>query len=378
MAMLTSGLFCLSALLALRSGLQALVRNDRTLLDWVWGIFCVSICFAMLKHGFGAALGPYQYLLGIGAAATCNMFWLVSRALFRPSPAIEAPAWAFALVISALIVVRCLGLFVIALWWGDAHQALPWLNAIDALLGLFGSGVMVLTVYEMLRDYPLATPDEQQVRRGLIAVFSICVLLSSVVPELWSDPQQRSAVKDIMIGLSAGCIVLIAGRAVRWRRQIAQHDAPAMPVASDNPKSVKVSAELNDELMALSKRIEQVMGDTKLFLDPELKVAHLADALHVPDYKITRALTGCLAQKNFNQYVNRFRIAHAQAMLRDSNLARLQILQVALRSGFASLGPFNRAFKAQCNMAPNEYRSRYLLGQTVPKPHAELRQAESS
>jgi AraC-like DNA-binding protein len=382
MAMLTSGLFCLSAVLALRAGLVALLRDRRILLDWVWGIFCISICFAMLKNGFGAQLGPYQHLLGIGAAATCNLFWLVSRALFRQGPAIEAPAWAFALMISALVIVHCLSLFTIALGWSELSAMRPWLNAMDALLGLFGSGVLVLTVHEMLRDYRLVTPDEQRVRRLLIASFTCCVLLTSVAPELALDPQQRSTIKSIFIALSAGSIVLIGQRAVRWRRDSLSHFVPvAAPITSERPveaahvgsepsvkaalvtgnlSTAKVSAEANEELLGLSMRIERAMRDTKLFLDPELKVAHLADALDVPDYKITRALTGCMAQKNFNQYVNRFRIGHAQALLRDASHARLQILQIALRSGFASLGPFNRAFKAQCGMAPSEYRVQSL------------------
>jgi AraC-like DNA-binding protein len=414
MAMLTSGLFCLSAILALRAGLVSLRRDRRNLLDWVWGIFCISICFAMLKCGFGAELGPYQHLLGIGAAATCNLFWLVSRALFRQSPAIEAPAWAFALMISALIIAHCISQFTIALGWSQLSAMQPWLNALDALLGLFGSGVLVLTVYEMLHDYRLVTPDEQRVRRALIVCFSCCVLLTSVVPELALDPQQRSTIKSILIALSAGSIVLVGEGAVRWRRHTLLHLAPvAAPfgpeppvkaafdeptfaeqdskhlrsyppariaafnekcrrsesehaaesaLASELASTAKVSAEANEELLGLSMRIERAMRDAKLFLDPELKVAHLADALAVPDYKITRALTGCLAQKNFNQYVNRFRIAYAQALLRDASQARLQILQIALRSGFASLGPFNRAFKAQCAVAPSEYRAQYLAG----------------
>lgn len=360
--MLTSGLFCVSALLGLRAGLQALLRDDRTVLDWVWGIFCVSICFSMLKYGFAAQLGPYQYLVGIGAAATCNLFWLVSRALFRPSPAIEAPAWSFALVISALIIVRCIGLFAVALKWGELNAIQPWLNAMDALLELFGSGVLVITVYEILRDYRLVAAEEQRVRRGLIASFVSCVLLTSVAPELWLDPQQRSTMKAVFIALSAGSMVLIGERAVRWRRRSALHRTPAAPHASEPLSTAKLPAESNEELLVLSKRIEKAMRDAKLFLDPELKVAHLADALDVPDYKITRALTGCLAQKNFNQYVNRFRIGYAQALLHDASQARLQILQIALRSGFASLGPFNRAFKAQCGMAPSEYRTQHLAG----------------
>ena len=45
----------------------------------------------------------------------------------------------------------------------------------------------------------------------------------------------------------------------------------------------------------------------------------------------------------------------------------MPIVTIALDAGFQSLGPFNRAFKAQTGMTPSEFR-RARLGEPDPAP----------
>ena len=48
------------------------------------------------------------------------------------------------------------------------------------------------------------------------------------------------------------------------------------------------------------------------------------------------------------------------AALRDPLQAEVPILTIALDAGFQSLGPFNRAFKAETGLTPSDYRRRQL------------------
>ena len=48
--------------------------------------------------------------------------------------------------------------------------------------------------------------------------------------------------------------------------------------------------------------------------------------------------------------------AEAMAALADPGQAEVPILTIALDSGFQSIGPFNRAFKAQTGVTPTAYR----------------------
>jgi AraC-like DNA-binding protein len=65
------------------------------------------------------------------------------------------------------------------------------------------------------------------------------------------------------------------------------------------------------------------------------------------------ALFGKTAGKGFVQYVNEKRIAHAQELLRCTNLKVIHICQEA---GFEDLGHFYRIFKRSVGVSPTRYR----------------------
>ena len=54
--------------------------------------------------------------------------------------------------------------------------------------------------------------------------------------------------------------------------------------------------------------------------------------------------------------MNGGRVAYAKGRLADPERDREPILNIALDSGFASLGPFNRAFKDVTGQTPREFR----------------------
>src|SRR5690606_38125679 len=107
----------------------------------------------------------------------------------------------------------------------------------------------------------------------------------------------------------------------------------------------------------LDDRILQVMTDQAAFTQPGLKVADVAHRLGAPEYKVTRCITGPLGFRNFNHMANHFRIAEAKRRLTDARLAHLPVLTIALDCGFGSIGPFNRAFKAETGMTPMHFRN---------------------
>ena len=54
------------------------------------------------------------------------------------------------------------------------------------------------------------------------------------------------------------------------------------------------------------------------------------------------------------------RIAAAKTRLADPGEARVSISTIAYDIGFASLGPFNRAFKEEAGVSPSEWRRKML------------------
>jgi AraC-like DNA-binding protein len=87
-----------------------------------------------------------------------------------------------------------------------------------------------------------------------------------------------------------------------------------------------------------------------------LTIGTLAQQLGLPEYRLRRLINQALGYRNFNSFVNHYRIAEVKAALADPRQSEVPVLTIALDAGFSSLGPFNRAFKAETGMTPSEYR----------------------
>jgi AraC-like DNA-binding protein len=113
-----------------------------------------------------------------------------------------------------------------------------------------------------------------------------------------------------------------------------------------------------DELLLAA--LTRFMNEEKGFRQPGLTIAALAERLGCPEYRLRRLINGRLGHRNFNDFVNGYRLAEARRRLSDPEAARLPVLTIALDAGFQSIGPFNRAFKDDTGMTPVEFRCAQL------------------
>lgn len=110
----------------------------------------------------------------------------------------------------------------------------------------------------------------------------------------------------------------------------------------------------------LAAALTQAMEADRAYRDAGLTLATLAQRLGVPEYRLRRHIHGQLGFRNFNAYVNSFRLADARRWLADPTQREAPVLTLALDAGFGSVGPFNRAFKADTGLTPTEFRARAL------------------
>ena len=68
---------------------------------------------------------------------------------------------------------------------------------------------------------------------------------------------------------------------------------------------------------------------------------------------------------NFRQYINTLRIDKACSLLRDPSYT---ISQIVYLCGYGNPRTFHRAFLAQCNMPPKQYRARYAVRPMIDDP----------
>lgn len=136
--------------------------------------------------------------------------------------------------------------------------------------------------------------------------------------------------------------------------------SPAVPVPAAAPglgaagaPGVGPADPVDPQLLAT---LERLMTVDRLYRQEGLAIGTLAARLGVPERRLRYAINQGLGHRNFNDYLNRHRLADAKQALADPGQAKVPILTIALDSGFQSLGPFNRAFKADTGVTPTEFR----------------------
>ena len=105
----------------------------------------------------------------------------------------------------------------------------------------------------------------------------------------------------------------------------------------------------DDELMV---RIVQLMETQQLYLNPNLQVNDVANALSVHRNAVSASINaqqGC----SFNQFINNYRMEKAKMLLRQ--VPNMKISTVGLESGFANERTFFRVFKEATGMTPKEW-----------------------
>ncbi len=140
-------------------------------------------------------------------------------------------------------------------------------------------------------------------------------------------------------------------------------DTPASPVhtprnAAAASQPSPAAAATADE--ALAATLGRTMVEDRAYRDDALTVSTLAVRLGVPEYRLRRHINQRLGYRNFNVYVNSFRLADARRWLADPAHGDAPVLTIALDAGFGSIGPFNRAFKADTGLTPTDYRRQAL------------------
>lgn len=91
-----------------------------------------------------------------------------------------------------------------------------------------------------------------------------------------------------------------------------------------------------------------------------LTIAALGTEIGVPEHRLRAVINRRLGFRNFPTFINSYRIKAAQQVLADPAQARRTILEIAYDVGFASLGPFNKAFRDQAGESPSGFRRRAL------------------
>lgn len=110
------------------------------------------------------------------------------------------------------------------------------------------------------------------------------------------------------------------------------------------------------EMALLTKLNASMQAD--IWREEGLTIRKLAETLDTPEHRLRKVINQGLGYRNFAAFVNEHRITAACAVLADPVKADVPVITIAYEVGYASLGPFNRAFKQIVGESPTEYRKR--------------------
>ncbi|EGF89345.1 bacterial regulatory helix-turn-helix protein, AraC family protein [Asticcacaulis biprosthecium C19] len=130
----------------------------------------------------------------------------------------------------------------------------------------------------------------------------------------------------------------------------ASDDAPQTPV--DLGQKYAKSALSADNAQRIAERMERVMRDEQLYMDPNLSLDKLSRRTAAAPNLVSQTLNETLGVTFFD-YINTWRIAAAKPLILSDQRS---ILEIAYASGFNSRSTFYTAFRKVTGLSPNQYR----------------------
>lgn len=284
-----------------------------------------------------AAIGPFEPVAHFLALGGSGLFWLFIVTLFDDRD------------VSPLTLAPLMGLTLLGLigWMGPA----PIQPSVWVVHNLIEIGLAAHALFVIVRSW---RGDLVEARRRLRGPFLAAVTLYVVVLASFEIGEAFGIEADWyeLLGAAALALFASAGAIVFLQAQPALFGAAA-PALDTAP-----SLDAGDRHTLA--RLEELMGPGESWRREGLTIGALADEVGVPEHRLRRLINDSLGHRNFAAFVNTYRIAAAQRRLADPAAARTPVSAVAFELGFASLGPFNRAFKEATGQTPSEWRKAQL------------------
>lgn len=110
---------------------------------------------------------------------------------------------------------------------------------------------------------------------------------------------------------------------------------------------------LEPEKNDIKEAVEGFFNESKIYLNPNLKLEYLAKKIHIPVRKISMVINEVYGN-NFNHFINEYRISEVKKII-AKDPGNTIIEDIYSRAGFNSRSSFNRVFKEFTGLSPIDY-----------------------
>ena len=195
---------------------------------------------------------------------------------------------------------------------------------------------------------------------GVVVALITFILGFWIELSYWDDWIQRAVVAVIIYYISFAGYGQMQPRHLVFNEKAVEKaviaENSSFPVIEKKPSEfLKTENKIdNIELEKWQTKIEHIMVNEKLYLNPELTLSELSEKLQSHNSLISNVINTQF-QKNFNDFVNEFRVNVFKDKIKDPKLQHLTLLAIAFDCGFNSKSTFNRAVKKVTGEMPSDF-----------------------
>jgi AraC-like DNA-binding protein len=305
-------------------------------------LFAISIAAYGLasSNPLTDTLGASAVFLVVPAVLASAFFWWFALALFR-----DDFVWRWSLAAPPVLLLAFYGM--------RSSQGEPLRTSGELLHQVVVIALLAHIVSLALRELRNDLVDSR--RRFRVAVALVLPLVGFVIAgtELYEIRDPLPEWLGLALVQSLALAILSLAFAL-WMTAVRQElFVPAL--SAPQPRTDELGPAEQLELQRLRTAIAR-----GICFEPELSLTTLSRQLGVPEHRLRKLINKGLGYRNFAAFLNDHRITEARQRLADPNQAREQIASIAFGLGYASLAPFNRAFRELTGVTPTDYRARAL------------------
>lgn len=305
------------------------------------GFTLCILCYVIIESKAIQSLPVARYTAMIGAISIPVFFWLLSRAIFDDH---------FKLV-PGIIVWFLIQLFLhfnfflcdLMLWSGFERLS-------SIIAGGVSLGFVLAGLYTALKTKQTDLVDSRIKFRNVFIIVTASLIGVTLIVEAIPIDRQTIVILQVLQRSSIfGLTLYFLIRNFDIRSGFFFKEIP-------KPKPQPV----DDPLMSM--KLQTLMEEQKVYKKEGLTIRELAALMNEQEYRLRRLINGQLGFRNFNDFLNQYRINDACEVLSDPAHVKRTILEIAYDLGYQSIGPFNKAFKDLKGLTPTAYRKSQVQG----------------
>lgn len=319
----------------------------RTPASWSGALFAAAAAAFVVTSARGApaALGMAIYPLTALCVSKAALLWLFSRSLFEDSFRVRPRD----LLVIALTVLYGSWQQLVHLERERAGIAAGWEIAASLGFEALLLTLVLLALASAWRELSVDLVDRRRRIRWLFITITAGYLAATVLVQGYHLLFGTATPAPLT---SANLLLIVALSFATLRTLLQRRPATWLETPTLSPGG----ASLGGMEQRLLVELERAMEREHLYRNETLTIAGLARRLGTREHVLRALINRGLGFRNFNDFLHSYRIREACARLQRPEAARLPITSLALEVGYASIGPFNRAFKARVGVTPTHFR----------------------